>query len=117
MSHTKVFSMQVSKMIMSKEKSQELLIFLRMMSKKGFFIVLKYVKEQKNISYNKVLKHAMDKKIVESMASITIILNGLTNLGLLERSVLASRPIRTNYSVTRNGQKVIKKFMELESLF
>jgi len=104
-------------MLMSEEKNQEFLIFLRMMSKKGFFIVLKYVKEQENISYNKVLKHAMDKKIVESGASITIILNGLTNLGLLERSVLDTRPIRTNYRVTRNGQEVIKKFMELESLF
>ena len=117
MSHAKAFSTQVSKTIMSDEKSQELVIFLRMMSKKGFFSVLKYVRVQENVSYNEVLKYAIDNKIVESKASITIILNGLTNLGLLERSVLASRPIRTNYNVTRNGQTVIKKFMELESLF
>ena len=102
---------------MSRESSPDFLIFLRMMSKKGFFSLLQYVKEQQTVSYNQVLRYAIENKIVESNASITIVLNGLTNLGLLERTVVDARPIRTNYSVTKNGLEVIKKFKELESIF
>lgn len=102
---------------MSDSHTQEFLIFLRIMSKKGFYNILKCVDEQGNVQYNQVLKYAMGNKIVESRASVTIILNGLTNLGLLDRSVINSRPVRTNYSVSKNGHNIIKIFKELESFF
>jgi DNA-binding HxlR family transcriptional regulator len=103
--------------LMSDSHTQNFLIFLRMMSKKGFYNILNYVDGQGNVQYNHVLKYAMVKKIVESEASVTIILNGLTNLGLLDRSVINSRPVRTNYSVSKNGYNIIKNFKELESFF
>jgi len=87
------------------------------MAKKGFYEILNYIAEKKTVHYNEVLRHAMDKKIVDSRASITIILNGLTNLGLLERKVTDERPIRTNYSVSKNGHQIIKNLKELEQLF
>lgn len=86
-----------------------------MMSKKGFYDILKYVKENEGIHYNEVLKYAFDKKIVESRASITIILNGLTDLGLLERNVATSRPIRTTYKISKKGVHVINKLREIEA--
>lgn len=88
-----------------------------MMSKKGFYDILNYVKESEDVHYNQVLKYALDKKIIDSRASITIILNGLTYLGLLERTVISTRPIRTNYKVTKTGNYVLKSFRELERLF
>lgn len=87
------------------------------MAKKGFYEILNYIAEKKTVHYNEVLRHAIDKKIVDSRASITIILNGLTNLGLLERKVTDERPIRTNYSVSKNGHQIIKNLKELEQLF
>jgi DNA-binding HxlR family transcriptional regulator len=87
------------------------------MSKKGFFEVLIYVYEKKNVHYNEVLKHVLDKKIVDSKASVIIILNGLTKLGLLERTVTDTRPIRTNYQVSKTGHHVIRNLKELESAF
>jgi DNA-binding HxlR family transcriptional regulator len=103
--------------LMNDSHTQEFLIFLRMMSKKGFYTILKYVDEQGNVQYNQVLKYAMGKKIIESGASVTIILNGLTNLGLLDRSVINSRPVRTNYSVSKYVYNIIENFKELESFF
>lgn len=100
--------------MLSDNKRQEFLIFLRMMSKKGFYEILLYVKDKENVGYNQVLKHAIDKKIVDSRASITIILNGLTYLGLLERIVINDRPVRTNYKVTKTGNHVLKAFKDLE---
>lgn len=96
---------------------QDFLVFLRKMSKKGFYEILKYVEEKKSVRYNEVLRYALDKKIVESRASVTIILNGLTNLGLLERTLIDSRPIRTNYKVSKNGHYIIKNLNELEAAF
>lgn len=101
---------------MSHQKD-DFLLFLRKMAKKGFYEILNYIAEKKTVHYNEVLRHAMDKKIVDSRASITIILNGLTNLGLLERKVTDERPIRTNYSVSKNGHQIIKNLKELEQLF
>ena len=87
------------------------------MSKKGFYDILKHIEEKKSVHYNDVLRYALDRKIVDSRASITIILNGLTNLGLLERTVIDTRPIRTNYSVSKKGHNVIKNIKELEAAF
>lgn len=101
---------------MSQAQRPDLLVFLRKMSKKGFYEILNYVDEKKNVHYNEVLRHAIDKKIVDSRASITIILNGLTNLGLLERTVVDTRPVRTNYKVSKRGHYVIKNLRELEVL-
>jgi DNA-binding HxlR family transcriptional regulator len=95
----------------------DFVIFLRMMSKKGFYEILNYVDKEKSLQYNQVLKHALDKKIVDSEASVTIILNGLTNLGMLEKTVSSDSPLRTHYSVSKNGHKVINHFRDLESLF
>ncbi len=87
------------------------------MSKKGFYEVFNYIHEKKSVHYNEVLRHALDKKIVDSRASITIILNGLTNLGLLDRTVTDTRPIRTSYQVSKTGHHVIRSLKELESVF
>ena len=117
MSNTKSLFWPSRPSTISETHDQEFLIFLRMMSKKGFYSLLNYIKEEENVSYNQALKYAIDKKIVESNASITIILNGLTNLALLERSVINSRPVRTNYKVTKSGNHVIKSFKDLQSFF
>lgn len=100
------------------EKKQEnFLIFLRILSKKGFYEILKYVEQKKSLQYNQVQKYAIENKIVDSNASITIILNGLTNIGLLERTVKNERPVRTTYSLTKTGSDVLKKLRELERHF
>lgn len=84
------------------------------MSKKGFYDILKYVEEIGELHYNDVLRYALDKNIVDSRASITIILNGLTDLSLLERKVLDTKPIRTTYKVSKKGHFVLKTLHELE---
>jgi len=87
------------------------------MSKKGFYEILNHVIEHENIHYNDVLKHCLEKRIVDSRASITIILNGLTDLDILEREVSQTRPIRTTYKVSKKGKIVIKHLKDLEILF
>lgn len=97
-----------------KEQRRDFLTFLKRMSKKGFLEVLEFVRDNEGVHYNDVLRHAFDKKIVDSRASVTIILNGLTDLGLLERSVTNTRPIRTTYKVSKKGHSIIKGLKELE---
>ncbi len=95
----------------------DFLIFLRMMSKKGFYDILKHIRKQKSVHYNDVLNYAIDNGVVSSKASITIVLNGLTNLGLLERTVESDRPVRTTYSLSKVGEKIFTKLKDLEKSF
>jgi DNA-binding HxlR family transcriptional regulator len=104
-------------MLLSNIPKHDFLVFFRKMSKKGFYEVFNYIHEKKSVHYNEVLKHVLDKKIVDSRASVTIILNGLTNLGLLERTVIDTRPIRTSYQISKSGYHIIKNLKELESVF
>ena len=103
--------------MLTSSKNQDFLLFLRMMSKKGFYDMLNHISGKGSVHYNALLKFALEKKIIDSAASVTIILNGLTNLGLLERTVTNTRPLRTTYKVSKNGQKVLKNFGNLETLF
>lgn len=102
---------------MTKNQSKNFVVFLRSMSKKGFYEILNHVIEHENIHYNDVLKHCLEKRIVDSRASITIILNGLTGLDILEREVSQTRPIRTTYKVSKKGKTVLKHLKDLEILF
>lgn len=86
------------------------------MSKKGFLEVLEFARDNEGVHYNDVLRHTFDKKIVDSRTSVTIILNGLIDLGLLERNVTNTRPIRTTYKVSKKGQSVIKGLKDLETI-
>ena len=88
-----------------------------MLSKKGFYDVLKFIKKQKSVYYNDVVNFATQEKIVSSQASVTIILNGLTNLELVKREVTDERPVRTLYSLTKNGEKILIKLLELQKFF
>lgn len=99
-----------------KDQRQNFLTFLKRMSKKGFLEVLEFVRDNEGVHYNDVLRHAFDKNIVDSRASVTIILNGLTDLDLLERNVTNTRPIRTTYRVSKKGHSVIKGLKDLETI-
>lgn len=88
-----------------------------MLSNKGFYDILRHVKKNENVHYNDILRHSLEKKIVGGRASITIILNGLTDLGLLERTVSQTRPIRTTYKISEKGNKALKHLKELNALF
>jgi len=87
------------------------------MSKKGFYEILNHMIEHENIHYNDVLKHCLEKRIADSRASVTIILNGLTELDILKREVSQTRPIRTTYKVSKKGKTILKHLKELEQLF
>lgn len=88
-------------------------MFLKSMSKRGFHEVLSYVDDAGSTHYNDVLRYAMEKKLVESRASVTIILNTLTRMELLERTVLDARPIRTAYSSTKKGKAILRLLGEM----
>jgi DNA-binding HxlR family transcriptional regulator len=91
----------------------DLRAFLKNMSKRGFVEVLSYVDQAGSTHYNDVHRFAMEKKLVESRASVTTILNTLTRMGLLERTVLDARPIRTAYKSTKKGKTILRLLEEM----
>lgn len=78
------------------------------MSKKGFYEVLVFVSEKGSVGYADILKYCLEGKIVQSRGTVPTILNGLTDLGLLERTVSTERPVRTRYSLTEKGKRILE---------
>lgn len=99
-----------------KKTNLDFLIFLRLMSKKGFYQILNMIESKKKMGYGEVLKEAKKNKIVKSEASITIVLNALTSLELLQRQI-NQKPIRTFYSLTADGKQILKILKTLEKYF
>lgn len=89
-------------------------VFLRKMSKKGFYQVLRHIDEKGEVHFNDVLNHALSSKMVNSRSQVISIMNGLTDLGLLERKVSEKRPLRTTYRVSKTGSIVLQHFKLLE---
>ncbi|MEP0825925.1 MAG: hypothetical protein HRF40_10600 [Nitrososphaera sp.] len=89
-------------------------VFLRKMSKKGFYQVLQHIDKKGEVHFNDVLNHALSSKMVDSRSQVISIMNGLTDLGLLERKVSEKRPLRTTYTVSKKGHAVLHHFEQLE---
>ena len=98
------------------KKQTEFRNFLRKIAHKGFYEILLYIEAHPNSNYTKITKYVMDKKILKSGASITILVNTFTKNGILQRKVTDQRPIRVVYSITSDGHKVIKLLKNLEKL-
>ena len=87
-----------------------------MLAKKGTYDVFLQIKDRGFMHYNDVLKYALDARIIKSRASVTIILNDLTDHGLLERTIVHTRPTRTRYSVNEMGSKMLKHLEEIDKM-
>lgn len=87
-----------------------------MMSKKGFYDVPVFVEENGRVGYSDILKHCLGEKVVESRGTVPKIVNGLSDLGLIERSVSTKRPVRTSYAMTPKGKSVLEGLGKIEGI-
>lgn len=99
---------------MANPKKVDLLEFLKLIIKKGYYDVLLHVEKNPDIHYNDVLKWALEKKVVASRSALPPMLGDLTDLGLLDRTITDTRPIRTTYKVSKKGKDIIKSLDNLQ---
>jgi len=101
---------------MEKDKRKALTGLLRKMSKKGFYETLEFVCEKGSVHYADILDYDLKKGIVQSRATVTLIVRGLSRLDLIRRTVMDSRPIRTVYQPTEKGLKLLRHLQAIEQL-
>ena len=101
---------------MEKSKRSDFMETLRKMSKKGFFETLEFVCGKGSAHYGEILKHDLENNIVQSRATVTLVVRGLSNMELIKRTVMDTRPIRTVYRPTEKGLKLLKYLKEIEKL-
>lgn len=87
-----------------------------MLARKGTYAVFLKIRDTGLMHYNDVLQYAIDARIIKSRASATTILNDLTDYGLIDRVVVQTRPIRTQYKVNETGLNVLKHLEEIEKI-
>jgi DNA-binding HxlR family transcriptional regulator len=102
---------------MDTEKRKVFQNALRKMSKKGFYETLEYICKNESVHYADILKFAVESHIVQSRATVTLIVRGLLKLELIKRTVMDSRPIRTVYKPTEKGSELFRRLQEIEDLF
>ena len=86
------------------------------MSKKGFHETLEFIRDEKSVHYSQVLQHDLERHIVKSRATVTLIVRTLSKMNLIQRKVIDSRPIRTVYEPTEKGLKLLHHLQEIENL-
>ncbi|MEM3759599.1 MAG: winged helix-turn-helix transcriptional regulator [Candidatus Bathyarchaeia archaeon] len=101
---------------MQKDKKNNFLPVLRKMSKKGFYETLKFVCEKGSVHYAEILKYNLENNIVQSRATVTLIVRNLSKMGLIQRTVIDSRPVRTIYKPSPKGLKLLTHLQEIEKL-
>jgi DNA-binding HxlR family transcriptional regulator len=101
---------------MEKNKRSDFAEALRKMSKKGFYETLEFVCERRSVHYGEILKYDLENRVVQSRATVTLIVRGLSNLKLIKRTIMDTRPIRTVYQPTEKGLKLLKHLKEIERL-
>jgi DNA-binding HxlR family transcriptional regulator len=110
------FDTELRAKTMNNDKRKALLSLLRKMSKKGFYETLEFVCERASVHYSEILKHDLENRIVESRATVTLIVRGLSKMVLITRTVIDSRPVRTVYEPTAKGLKCVQLLKEIEKL-
>ena len=101
---------------MEKDKRKGLANLLRKMSKKGFYETLIFICEKGSVHYADILDYNLSNRIVQSRATVTLTIRGLTRLELIKRTVIDSRPVRTIYQPTEKGQKLLQHLHAIEQL-
>jgi DNA-binding HxlR family transcriptional regulator len=68
------------------------------------------------VHYTEILDYDLNTSVVASRATVTLIIRNLTALGLIKRSIVDSRPVRTVYQPTEKGQKLLEHLRAIEQL-
>lgn len=89
---------------------------LRKMSKKGYYQTLKFISQKGSAHYAEILDYNLKTPIVESRATVTLTVRNLTALGLIKRTIVDARPIRTVYKPTEKGQKLLGYLQAIEEI-
>lgn len=98
-----------------KKNKHDLAELLRKMSKKGYYETLSFICQKESVHYAEILDHDLKTPIVKSRATVTLIVRNLTALGLIKRSIVDSRPIRTVYQPTEKGQKLLEHLQAIKT--
>ena len=86
------------------------------MSKKGYYETLGFICQKGSVHYSEILDYGLNTPIVESRATVTLIIRNLAAMGLIQRSVVDARPVRTVYQPTEKGQKLLEHLRVIEQL-
>jgi len=101
---------------MNVDKREALRVLLRKMAKTGFVETLEFVCKKGSVHYAEILNYNLENKIVQSRATVTIIIRNMSKMGLIKRTVMDSRPVRTIYEPTEKGLKLMRHLQDIQRL-
>ena len=83
---------------------------------KGRIDVLFFVEEKVEVGFSDVRNFCLKNKIVGSRGTVNLILRYLTDIKLVERKVMATRPVRTTYQLTQLGRQIVEHLKIIKQL-
>jgi DNA-binding HxlR family transcriptional regulator len=89
---------------------------LRKLFGKGYIEVLFFIDEKRSVRFSDIRRLCLDSGIVGSRGTVPIILRNLVNQHLIEREVVATRPIQTFYKITELGKQVAHHLRSVKQL-
>ena len=84
--------------------------------KKGRMDVLLLILKKREARFSDVRKFCLKNKIVRSRGTVSTIMRNLTDMNLLEREVLSTRPVKTIYRLTELGNRIAEHLEAVKEL-
>ncbi|MGD6934234.1 MAG: winged helix-turn-helix transcriptional regulator [Candidatus Bathyarchaeia archaeon] len=66
--------------------------------------------------YSEIFDYGLNTPIVESRATVTLSVRNLTAMGLIKRSIVDAKPIRTVYQPTEKGKNLLEYLQAIAQL-
>lgn len=98
------------------DAEEEFSIFLRIMAIKGFYEIFEYISRNNFADIKRIKNFVSKEQIVESNTMTKIILECLTNMGLIELFALDNAANPT-YTLTKFGEKMVQVLNNTKTTF
>ncbi len=91
--------------------------FTKRLASNGFVEALEFIRQNENARYNEIKNFLLDDaRLFTARSSVNLLINHLLDLGLVERKVLDTKPLKTSYKINRKGEAILKHLKGIERI-
>lgn len=89
---------------------------VRKLFRKGYIETLLFIHEKGKVRFADIRKFCLENDVVQSRGTVSHIVRGLTDMKLIERRIVATRPIKTFYNVSEQGKKIVEHLKAVKQM-
>jgi DNA-binding HxlR family transcriptional regulator len=81
---------------------------IRKLFGKGYIETLLFIYEKGEVRFADIRRFCLENDVVQSRGTVSHIVRGLTDMKLIERKIITTRPIKTFYNISEQGKEIVE---------